>query len=672
MAMLMLAGLTVLGQRRPITATTDANMQSMPGTFSNVKNPNKAKSTDSLQKRDMNADSITIRYRLLDRPEIFSLDSGVNDFYKKFHLKASDVYLGNIGTAARSIIYNPRMVSGWDHGFHSFDVYMKKIEDARYFNTTRPYTELGYLIAGRAEQTINVLHTQNIRPNWNLALEYQMVSSPGYYQNQRTQNSAYMINSYYQGKKKRYAAYFALAGNRINVNEGGGIVNDTFLTSNTTRFLFDIPTNIGGTATYQTSFFGSGTMNTGTQYRAFRVMFRQQYDLGQKDSIAINDSTTAYLFYPRLRLQHSIDYSTNDLRFTDNKWQLDSAFYADHYGFSLTDTLFLRDKWSNMINDFSLYQFPFAKNPNQYFKVGAAIQNLHGRFYTNTTSGDYHNVILHAQYKNRTRNKKWDIDASGRFYLNGLNAGDYDAALYLKRVISKRSGYLELGLQNVNKSPSFLYESASSFSLGATSNLNKENITRVNIGFSLPELKLKLEGNYYAVSNYLYLSGFKNRDQYTSLFNVIVINAEKQFKLSRKINWYSQVVVQKNIGNAPMNLPLIWTRNRFAFEGRFYKNLNLSAGLELRYHTDYKADNYSPVLGQFFYQDAVTISNLPDITAFLHFRIRSFNGFIRAENLNSARFGGDGFSWTNVNTAAPLYHYPGFTVRAGFAWWFVN
>ena len=100
-----------------------------------------------------------------------------------------------------------------------------------------------------------------------------------------------------------------------------------------------------------------------------------------------------------------------------------------------------------------------------------------------------------------------------------------------------------------------------------------------------------------------------------------------------------------------LNIPPIYTRQSLAFEGDFFRNLNLSTGLEVRYHTPYKADNYSPVLGQFFYQDTVTIKNLPEINAFLHFRIRSFKGFVRAENLNSVEFR-DGFSFTNNSLAA--------------------
>ncbi len=108
-------------------------------------------------------------------------------------------------------------------------------------------------------------------------------------------------------------------------------------------------------------------------------------------------------------------------------------------------------------------------------------------------------------------------------------------------------------------------------------------------------------------------------------------------------------------------------------EGQLCRNLNLSTGLEIKYHTAYKADNYSPVLGQFFYQDSVTISSAPDISAFLHFRIRSFKAFVRVENLNTMQVTKDGgFGFTNNNLAAPGYPYPGLQFRLGIWWGFVN
>jgi hypothetical protein len=116
---------------------------------------------------------------------------------------------------------------------------------------------------------------------------------------------------------------------------------------------------------------------------------------------------------------------------------------------------------------------------------------------------------------------------------------------------------------------------------------------------------------------------------------------------------------------------LLFTRNRIAFEGRFYKNLNISTGLEARYYTGYKANNYSPVMGQFMPQDSVTIRNLPDVAAFVHFRIKGFTAYIRAENLNTASFA-NGFGFINNNFAAPHYPTQGFIFRLGIQWWFVN
>ena len=76
-------------------------------------------------------------------------------------------------------------------------------------------------------------------------------------------------------------------------------------------------------------------------------------------------------------------------------------------------------------------------------------------------------------------------------------------------------------------------------------------------------------------------------------------------------------------------------------------------------------------MGQFFPQDSLTLKNRPDISAFVHFRIKSFTAFLRAENLNAINPSG-GFGFTTYNFAAPHYAYPGFIFRFGIQWGFVN
>ena len=116
-----------------------------------------------------------------------------------------------------------------------------------------------------------------------------------------------------------------------------------------------------------------------------------------------------------------------------------------------------------------------------------------------------------------------------------------------------------------------------------------------------------------------------------------------------------------------------FTRQRLAYEGNLgFKNLDLATGVELRYRPSYKADRYSPLLGQFFFQDRVVVSNpLPDIALYVNFRIRPFTAFIRAENLNTAR-DLQGFGFTRNNLLAEGYPLQGLHLRAGIFWQFVN
>jgi hypothetical protein len=168
------------------------------------------------------------------------------------------------------------------------------------------------------------------------------------------------------------------------------------------------------------------------------------------------------------------------------------------------------------------------------------------------------------------------------------------------------------------------------------------------------------------------LKQYSKLQQEGTIFNLLRISAHKTFDISRHWKWYADLYVQQKAGNAELNVPLVFTRNRLAFEGNFFKNLHLATGLEVKYHTPYKADDYSPALGHFFYQDSITISNRPEVAAYFNFRIRSFKAYVRAENLNAVSFDDAGFGFRSNNLAAPAYPYPGMVIRVGIYWSFVN
>ena len=283
-----------------------------------------APTIDSLEHRDKYEDSITISFKLPLSYQLIKLDSSVNDYNKRYPVPADYVYLGNTGTAAHSLLFSPIMKSGWDHGMHSFDIYMYRPEMARYFTTTRPYTELAYLLGGRTEQVIEITHTQNIKPNWNALFQYRLINAPGFFKNQRTNDNNYMFTSWFQSVNKRYNNYITLTANTMLSEENGGIKNDhDYLHDPIYNDRFQVPVNLGGDPAFTRNFFSS-SYNTGNRYSNFYLQVKQSYDLGKKDSI-VTDSTIIPLFYPRIRFEHSFSLANYQFGYRDNL--ADSTFY---------------------------------------------------------------------------------------------------------------------------------------------------------------------------------------------------------------------------------------------------------------------------------------------------------------------------------------------------------
>jgi hypothetical protein len=637
---------------------------------SNERNGKSESDSLKFEKRNFADDSVDVRYRYLDTARYSVLDSSINDYFKRVPLKSEYIFLGNNGNATRPLLFSPMRSPGWDHGFHAFDPYRFTLEDTKFMNTTKPYTQLGFMIASKAEQNIDLIHTQNISPDWNFVVNYRLINAPGIFNSQNTNHNNIRFNSDFTSKKKRYHAYLAIISNAMQSSENGGLQFDSLiLTENDTyNDRYNLPTNLASDVFVTRNFFNV-KLKTGNRYVDRQILFRQQYDFGKKDSIK-TDSTVTYLFFPRLRFEHTVLNQSFAFKYYDELASNGSDFYRNNYDFIFVPkTIEFSQRTSNLKNDFSIIQFPDSKNPLQFFKAGAAYSSY--SVDTGRLNNAFFNIVAHGEYRNRTRNKKWDMILYGELFPAGRDAGNYMALAKLQTNLGKKIGLFELGFQNINRTPSYLFTDSSLFPIKFKSSLNAENVSNINAFLYLNSLKAKLTFDYFLVSNYTYIEDYNKVQQASTIFNFIRLGVNKIFRLSKHWNWYMDVYLQSVAGNAPIHLPWLFTRNRIAYEGKPYRNLILSTGIELRYMNAYLADGYSPVLGQFFYQSDKRISMLPDATFFLNFRIRSFTTFLRFENLNTATTQ-YGFGFKNNNFVAPSYPMPGLVFRAGIFWNFVN
>ncbi len=652
-------------------------------------NPIKRDTTNqTLQHRDKYADSITISYRYLDSTHLNKIDSSINDFYSRYPVPWWYNDLGNFGAAAHSLIFQPNLKPGFDAGFHAYDIYRYTPENTKFFQTTRPYSETIYLIGSRAEQMIELFHTQNRKPNFNVAFDFRIINSPGAFKNQSTNNSNLRFNTFYQSKNKRYTNYFAFINNKILSSENGGLKPGQDLDSLSFNDPFGADTKLGSKLnTYRTIF--NSSISIGTEYKESVFIMRHSYDFGQKDSLVV-DSVTYKLFYPRFRIQHTIEFSKNTYEYHD-LFAADSDYY-NYFNYSLaagTDSVRFRDTWKNLTNDFALISYPQKNNLNQFLKLNAGAEIINGSF--DVYKQRYNNIYTGAEYRNRTRNQLYDVDASGKLYVTGNYTGDYAAYISLERSLRHNNGSLQIGFQNVNRTPSFIesgvtssqlidsntgrqitvVKSLTNFPVVPQGSFKKENITRLFANITVPPLALQLSGEYYLFTNYTYFTGLYTATQASGIYNVLHVAAQKTIRVSRYFTWYLEGNLQQTAGNPPIALPLVLARSRFAFEGNFYKNLFLSTGIEIRYYTPYKAPGYNPLNGQFIYQDTTSITTKPDINFFFDFRIKSFKCFVRLENLDTAD-PSNGFSFTKYNFVAPGYPQRALWFRVGIWWNFVN
>ena len=623
--------------------------------------------TDSLQKRDKSEDSIAMFYRLYNSLTIQQMDTAITDFYTKFILPYSNYHLGNLGNASKSYFFNPLQRGGWDAGFRAYEVYNYTLEQTPFYQTTKPYTELGYLLGGKGEQLIEILHTQNKTKQFNYSFAYRFSNAPGNLKNQHANLNNLRMTANYQSKRKRYASFWVMLSNKSASSENGGLVNSALIDSLSLNNPYELETRLGiSGASFRNPF--NTNIATGSTYKEQSFVWKQTYDVGQKDSL-VKDTITTYLFYPRLRFQNEIKYQTNQFIFADaNPTTLK---YEEYFNYTLPvgNTMLFQDQWKRFTNEFSLVSFPEKTNPNQYLQIGLGYQSLNFKDSLQTWSN--YDLYGLSVYKNKTKNLRWDIQASGKLFLNGYHAGDYEAQFSLSSVFNKKGDQLSLWVQNSNRTPSFNRLGITAFPIDQRGTIDKENIIELGALWDQKSNGMTASFQYKLIQNFQYFGSGYQPMVYDKVLSYAKGTVSNKMKLSRHWNWYNELTLQLVDPNAPLHLPVLFTRQRLAFEGNFFKNLFLSTGLELIYHSSFQPDGYMPLNGQFYLQDQFTANNRPIANAFLNFRIKRFKGFVRMEQLNTLLATSNQLG-TRYQFTAPNYLGTGTWLRVGIWWNFIN
>lgn len=292
---------------------------------------------------DWKDESYRTTYRKLSSDKINRPDSSIHTFHRRLvNMPYRD--LGNSGSPVINLLFTPDHQLGPNLGYHAFDVYRYNIDSINYYNTNRPYTTFGYQLGGKQEQQAYIMHSQNIKPNWNFAAGYRKINSPGYYSIQRTNHDNGFFSTNYQSHNLRYELHSAVVYNKEQNDENGGMISDTFLSNP----LYNDRRTIK--VAFQNDAFGNGASVKRSpvfnMQRDYAVLLQHSYSWGKRDTVYQTDSQHYHLeMTPRFSITHRAEAGGQRLMYKD--LSPDSLRYTAFFqhSFKAKDSVYSKQDW---------------------------------------------------------------------------------------------------------------------------------------------------------------------------------------------------------------------------------------------------------------------------------------------------------------------------------------
>jgi len=610
-----------------------------------------------------------ITYKKLNSERVYTPDTPLHLFHRRPFSQPWYQDLGNLGSPTQNLLFTAEDRLGPTLGYHVFDAYRFQPDSLNFYNTTRPYSSFTYQLGSKLEQMAEILHTQNIKPNWNFAFDYRKINSPGYYKIQRSNHDNLFLSTNYKSLNKRYELYSGLIYNKEQWDENGGIVADSQLLdlNYADRKTLDVQ--------FQKPNYSITRSSVTNLQRDFTAVLQHSYTWGRVDTFYNSDSSQySYQLTPRFRITHKMEFSTEKHEFKD--LVPDSLRYLGFFNHGFTngtyytpgqDSVFSQQKWLWMDNRVLINGF-VGKAENQLaFSAGAgnrldqfttaySIGSTQNKITSNYIIGEIKKEALHAA--------EWFYQANAQFFLTGDDAGNFLLHVSLGKELKNNWGDFLAGFQQSLNTAPYSYTLFQTQYDTIAKSFDKESVTQVYASINSPKLRFSIGARNYLIGNYIYINQQQRPDQYKNPFSLSQLWLRKIFKFG-KFYIDNELAYQQLAGDAPVNVPTLLGRHQLSIEASLFKSaLRIAAGIELRYHTAYYASGYSPFLNRFFYQNSYYVSNKPEGSVFFNFRIKRFRAYIMGDQLQEL------FYRNNIN-------YPGYPaqdamIRFGFTWIMIN
>ena len=524
-------------------------------------------------------------------------------------------------------------------GFKAKHFNYLEVDDINYYSVPTPLTDLYFKTVMEQGQALDAFLTVNTKPNLNFSIAYRGLRSLGKYVNNLTSSGNFRFTTSYFTIDKRYILNAHFTGQDISNQENGGIVNaEEFETS-------EDPFN---------------------ERERIEVYFTNATSLLKGNRFFIDQSFKLNKTNPNsLVFIHQFNQEYKFFQFTQ-------PTISERFGDTYTNNISNKTRYNHLYNKFgvayktkSYGDLEFFIDDNNYnYYYNSVVYDALGNITVpnavsdriNMVGGNYSylinnvNVRLHASQSisdqsisniEATANYKVNEDYNFQFKYQKLNSlPNLNFTLY-------QSGYVDYNWFN---------------------NFKNEKLNQFE--FSAQTKWLNVSATYKVINDHLFFDNQTNDItelmvkpvQYDKTINYLSVKANKEIKFWKLA--LDNTILYQSVDQSDdvVNVPQIVTRNTLYFtDFVFKKAMLLQTGVTFQYFSKYYANDYNPLLGEFYVQNETKIGGFPMFDFFVNARVKQTRIFLKAEHFNSAWTGYDFYS-------APNYPYRDFMVRFGLVW----
>lgn len=612
-----------------------------------------------------------------NRVEIEPLDTTLADFridYPFMREGVGDIAQGALGQTSLPLNYFLRPESPDFIFANPYYAYTYDMENVPFYNTKRPLIRMHYFESGQKryrEENFGIMVAQNVSPSTGFNVDYKARGTRGQYVWSRTKNHNLSVAVSHTGK--RYSVHAGFYNNHIEQQENGGVVGEWAIADTTFEMPSGIPMKLAD-AQAQNLYRNNGFFVSQSYAIPLQRVTEEDFSLADLSAVMVG---------------HSFEYSSWSKVYTDrNEPYINERGHRDETGKFVPETLYYYKNWyidpletrdslyERMISNRLFVQAQPWDRDGVVGTIDAGVGlDLHtyaqfeprdfltGRYTTVRKTGYFAYGAVGGKIK-----KYVDWGANLKFHPSGYRGGDLSvgAHLALKGYIRRHPLILEGRFSMERRSPSYWQENLCSNHYVWSAPLNKENETRFEVKFSVPDFAFEAGAWQGVVSDKIYYDRESLVAQHAGTVSLTSVYARKDFRFGG-VHLDNRVLLQWSTNQEVVPVPLLSAYLSYYYEFWVVRDvLRLQIGLDGHYNTKYYAPGYNPALSVYYNQRELEVGNYPYVDAFLMGKWKRMRIFLKYQHVNKGLFGNGAYF-----SAADYPLNPGM-FKIGISWGFYD